>query len=360
MVRIDGTRDCRMAPSVGNYVHAVGRPRRPVDQCAREAEGVGISWPDEIEMKPVCTLSKKEKKKAYNDKYHAANKDKAVVYREKNKEKLKAYHASYYARNRERILSARADNRELNPEHEREVTSNWRKNNPEKLRESKIRYRVKHKEQIRDHQKEYYESNKEKILAQTSKYAKDNADRVKETYKAWREKNAERMKEHRAAYYQANKERIQAQHREYRERNREEYLAHGRAYYSDNREVLSAKFAAYRAEHSEQAKEYSAEWRKNNQERVRILRHNYESRKKTNGGTLSKDIVSRLMSRQKGKCPICKVDLKVTGNHLDHIIPLKLGGLHEDRNMQLTCPRCNCRKQAKHPINFMQEMGYLL
>lgn len=221
-------------------------------------------------------------------------------------------------------------------------------------------YKAAHPDRIKASNRKHYEANKEKVLAQTSAYAAANKERIAEMGKAWREKNAERLREQRAAYYQANRERIQAQHREYRERHRDEYLARNKTYYAENREAFSVKCAAYRAKHIEQAKEYSAEWRKNNQERLRVLRHDYESRKKANGGSLSKDIVSVLMSRQRGKCPICKVDLKTTGDHLDHIIPLKLGGLHEDRNMQLTCPRCNCRKQAKHPIKFMQEMGYLL
>lgn len=41
-------------------------------------------------------------------------------------------------------------------------------------------------------------------------------------------------------------------------------------------------------------------------------------------------------------------------------MPLAKGGEHTPFNIQLLCPRCNVRKSAKHPVDFMQENGYLL
>ena len=38
----------------------------------------------------------------------------------------------------------------------------------------------------------------------------------------------------------------------------------------------------------------------------------------------------------------------------------KLGGEHDDSNIQLLCPPCNSSKQAIHPIDFMQRKGFLL
>lgn len=63
--------------------------------------------------------------------------------------------------------------------------------------------------------------------------------------------------------------------------------------------------------------------------------------------------------------PVCKANLKKTGFHLDHIVPLRprnggTPGRYEDKNAQLTCPKCNLKKHNKSPIQFMQEMGYLL
>lgn len=66
-----------------------------------------------------------------------------------------------------------------------------------------------------------------------------------------------------------------------------------------------------------------------------------------------------LGNKQKWKCACCRISIK-TRRHIDHITPLKKGGAHERQNIQLLCPPCNMRKQAKDPITFMQEMGFLL
>ena len=65
------------------------------------------------------------------------------------------------------------------------------------------------------------------------------------------------------------------------------------------------------------------------------------------------------MVLQKGLCPCCR---KPLGNdyHMDHIIPLALGGSNGDNNIQLLRSECNLEKQAKHPVDFMQSRGFLL
>lgn len=46
--------------------------------------------------------------------------------------------------------------------------------------------------------------------------------------------------------------------------------------------------------------------------------------------------------------------------HIDHIMPLALGGSNTDDNIQLLRQRCNNQKCAKHPVDFMQSRGFLL
>lgn len=48
--------------------------------------------------------------------------------------------------------------------------------------------------------------------------------------------------------------------------------------------------------------------------------------------------------------------MKMTGFHIDHFVPLALGGKNEDWNILLTCPTCNGRKHAKHPAQFLREV----
>ena len=71
------------------------------------------------------------------------------------------------------------------------------------------------------------------------------------------------------------------------------------------------------------------------------------------------DIVEKLLKLQKGKCPCCSLPLG-DDFHLDHKMPLALGGDHVDDNMQLLKARCNMQKRASNPIDFMQSRGFLL
>lgn len=101
---------------------------------------------------------------------------------------------------------------------------------------------------------------------------------------------------------------------------------------------------------------YVADYKKNNKEKVRVWGAN---RRKKNVGKLPSDIIEKLKTLQKSKCPACMKSLS-HGFHLDHIVPLSAGGLNEVGNVQLLCIKCNLTKSAKDPIKFMQEKGFLL
>lgn len=79
-------------------------------------------------------------------------------------------------------------------------------------------------------------------------------------------------------------------------------------------------------------------------------------------GKLTPGILRKLFFLQRGRCVVCRTKFgKEKGSyHLDHIMPLALGGSHTDENVQLLCPSCNIAKGAKHPTEFMQAQGFLL
>lgn len=152
-------------------------------------------------------------------------------------------------------------------------------------------------------------------------------------------------------------------------------------YKSANRDRTSDTMGAYRA-----AKPgYQAAWRSANPEKIKTQRaawlsanpgyqashraHNRESyitykyrrryRELKTGGRLSKGLADKLFALQRGKCACCHKSLE-DGYHMDHIMPLALGGPNEDTNIQLLCPFCNLSKSAKDPVEFMQQRGLLL
>lgn len=130
---------------------------------------------------------------------------------------------------------------------------------------------------------------------------------------------------------------------------------HQKAHYAAHREEWAARYAANREKRKASCAAYYAA----NPETFRALKHNRRARKLAVGGKLSKDIEIKLFALQRGKCACCKRPLG-DDYHLDHIMPLALGGTNTDDNIQLLRQRCNNQKHAKHPIDFMQQRGFLL
>ena len=64
-----------------------------------------------------------------------------------------------------------------------------------------------------------------------------------------------------------------------------------------------------------------------------------------------------LLIEHGGKCPNC--DTTDGPWHIDHIIPLSLGGSHSANNVQVLCARCNLSKSNKNPNDWAQEYGRL-
>ena len=186
-----------------------------------------------------------------------------------------------------------------------------------------------------------------------------NPEKANESSAKWRLENSERLKEYDKAWKSSNPDKVNAQRARYRE---------------SHRELNIARTEAWSKANPGKAKARSAEWHKNNPERAKALmdkffaknpgamasyRQNRRARKNSSNGKISAGMAQKLFKLQKGKCPCCKQELG-DNFHLDHVIPLALGGSNTDDNMQLLRAKCNQQKHAKHPVDFMQERGYLL
>lgn len=76
-------------------------------------------------------------------------------------------------------------------------------------------------------------------------------------------------------------------------------------------------------------------------------------------GIFSKNDIERILALQKGKCAECSVVL--SGKyHIDHIMPIALGGTNWPKNLQCLCAPCNLKKNAKHPLDWARQNGRLL
>ena len=178
---------------------------------------------------------------------------------------------------------------------------------------------------------EYRAANKEAIKASNAAYYAKNPDRYKDNAARWVKENPVKRREI-CARYDA----------------KPEAKAAAKALYEQNKETIIKRSAA---------------WAKNNPERAavnyRICAHNRRARLAAVGGRLSPNIAERLFKLQRGKCACCGLPLG-DNYHMDHIMPIVLGGSNTDDNIQLLRQRCNNEKHAKHPVSFMQERGFLL
>ena len=93
-------------------------------------------------------------------------------------------------------------------------------------------------------------------------------------------------------------------------------------------------------------------WVNSNPERRRAISKSYKARRRSvERQGISGPELLRWTAAQEKVCHWCGVDCS-SRFHVDHVMPLARGGLHEIENLAISCPPCNLSKQAKHPDEF--------
>jgi len=131
-------------------------------------------------------------------------------------------------------------------------------------------------------------------------------------------------------------------------------------YYQKNKEKQKKYQSEYWLNNSERILETKRKYRAKNKDKKRIYRQNRRCRESGGKNKLPSSLIEKLISLQKGRCACGCNELLANDFHVDHIMPLALGGLNVPTNIQLLKKRCNLRKSFKHPVVFMQENGFLL
>ena len=174
------------------------------------------------------------------------------------------------------------------------------------------------------------------------------------THREERRARDEARRDEISAYQKAYRTAHRKEHAEYEARRRaanpEPHRASNRKYHVSHCAARTAATAAWRAEHPEYAADYLAAHR----EEYRAHCRNRRSRILGNGGTHTAADVRAQYDRQRGRCYWCgeKVGRHY---HVDHVVPIALGGSNGPENLVVACPSCNLRKNGKHPM----ELGRL-
>lgn len=173
--------------------------------------------------------------------------------------------------------------------------------------------------------------------------------------------NKDKVKADGAKRYAENKESITAKVNAYRAKNMPKLKEAMKRYSAENQDSVRAWNAEWRASKSEEQKKRDREarraWEKANPEMKKATVMARRARKNNSPGKLSRGLEKKLYALQNGRCMCCNEPLG-DDYHMDHFMPIALGGPHEDWNMQLLRAECNLRKAAKHPIEYFRSLGY--
>lgn len=148
-------------------------------------------------------------------------------------------------------------------------------------------------------------------------------------------------------WHNANKERAAARAGAYYASHKDEIKGRTAKWYRDNHQSALAYMEKRRSEKPEIVKAAIRKWWKDNPEHGAAIRRGYKARKRNASGKHTGADIKQLFADQCGLCAACKTAL--SKYHVDHVMPLILGGSNDKSNLQLLCPTCNMSKGGKHP-----------
>lgn len=100
-------------------------------------------------------------------------------------------------------------------------------------------------------------------------------------------------------------------------------------------------------------------WKLANPDAVNSNSRNRRARLRGAEGAHTAEDIKRIHAAQNYKCAECRAPTKKQ-KHVDHVMPLALGGSNWPENLQILCPLCNDIKGAKHPLDFAKQKGRLV
>jgi 5-methylcytosine-specific restriction endonuclease McrA len=157
-------------------------------------------------------------------------------------------------------------------------------------------------------------------------YRAQNPEKIRQIKKAWCSKNPEKLAEYRkkARTYPAVYDPIKAS-----------------VYHQKNKDKLNARCREWRAKNHDKARELEKSYRLANPQVGRLQNQRRRALKAQAG-------VYKITAKDSAKilanpCFYCGKQ----SSHLDHVVPLALGGRHSLGNLVASCVKCNTSKNKK-------------
>jgi len=157
-------------------------------------------------------------------------------------------------------------------------------------------------------------------------------------------------KEYMAEYHKNNKESIALRQKNQRQKDKAAVLERAKQYYQNNKDLSRQYYQENKDRISKRTKEYMQTLRGKmagvNKDQTR------KARKKNQLGP-NPPATEQLVELLQKPCVYCGKK----SEHIDHIIPLAKGGLHDITNVIGACGRCNKQKGAKHLSEWLTYLG---
>lgn len=186
-------------------------------------------------------------------------------------------------------------------------------------------------------------SNRDKYSSQRRRHYAENRTSELDRARDYRRSHPVEVKNSQQKYKEAHREYLRIMDRERRKNNQEKYRAACREYYRRHKQYFSEKEKAFIRKNPL----YHISHRRKN---IEIYREYINRRRaRIKGSVVERIDRSAIYKRDSGRCHICgaKVSRKVW--HLDHLIPVSLGGPHVASNVAVACPGCNQKRSNTGP-----------
>lgn len=145
----------------------------------------------------------------------------------------------------------------------------------------------------------------------------------------------ERRRASRAAWVKRNPQKMDAARRAWKTRNRARVAVNGKRWRANNAAAIRDRRRARSAE--------------DEQFRAGICDRAAVRRARKRGAFVERVYRRVVWRRDGGVCGICGLAADPAGWHLDHVVPLALGGEHSYANVQVSHPSCNLAKGGRTP-----------
>jgi hypothetical protein len=135
----------------------------------------------------------------------------------------------------------------------------------------------------------------------------------------------------------------------YYSRNKDAILEKSRAYNQENRELVAERLRRYYDKNRDRILDYHADYRRSNREKV--YSDIYKRKAKKACAVPQRWRTSECPDNTCYWCGTTEADEW----HIEHVMPISLGGPAEAYNEVVACSTCNLTKNNKHPLVWIAE-----